>query len=117
VLVADILYTTRAQCPSACVCSDTEVNCTDAALTEFPRCKFGKDVRKVNFSYNNIPSLGVYTIREWMITSLWYLNISNNALRTLGQDSFMAQSGLEVIDLSGNELEYIPDKTFKYIPK
>jgi Leucine-rich repeat (LRR) protein len=71
----------------------------------------------VDFSYNNITSLGAYTIRKWMILSLRYLNVSNNALRTLKETSFIAQSGLEVIDFSCNELEYISEKTFMYIPR
>jgi hypothetical protein len=116
-LVANILWHVRAQCPSGCVCSYAEVNCTHAALTEFPSYKFGKDVQKVNFSCNNITSLGAYTIRKWMLISLRHLNISNNALRTLSEQSFIAQRELDVIDLSGNELEHIPEKTFMYIPK
>jgi Leucine-rich repeat (LRR) protein len=71
----------------------------------------------VDFSLNNITSLGAYTIRKWMIISLRYLNLSNNALRILDEVSFMVQRCLEVIGLSGNELEYISEETFMYIPR
>jgi hypothetical protein len=117
VLLAKLLCTVRAQCPSLCVCSVTEANCTDIALTEFPSSKFGRHVREVDFSYNNITSLDEYTIRKWMIISLRLLNISNNALRIVNDFSFVAQSGLQVIDLSGNELDHISENTFTSIPK
>jgi hypothetical protein len=76
----------------------------------------GRRLLKVDFSYNNITSVGEYTIRKWMIVSLKHMNISNNAIRTLSDKSFIGQSGLEVVDLSGNELEYISEETFMYNP-
>jgi hypothetical protein len=106
----------RSQCPSHYSCSTTEANCTNVFLTEFPSCMLGRRLLKVDFSNNNITSVGEYTIRMWMIVSLKHLNISNNAIRTLSDKSFIGQSGLKVVDLSGNELEYISEKTFMYIP-
>jgi hypothetical protein len=35
----------------------------------------------------------------------------------MSEASFMAQRELAVTDLSGNELEHIPEKTFMYVPK
>lgn len=116
-LFATIHFAAGARCPSPCVCSDIEANCTNVHLTEFPDGRFDKDLLEVDFSYNNISSVDTYTIRNWMIISLRHLNISNNAVSVLSERSFIGQSRLEVVDLSSNELEHIPGNTFTHVPR
>lgn len=52
-----------------------------------------------------------------MIVSLRRLNLSNNAINVINENSLIAQSGLEKLDLSGNKLRNIPLKTFVYPPR
>jgi Leucine-rich repeat (LRR) protein len=51
-----------------------------------------------------------------MIVSLSQLNLSNNAINIINENSLIAQNGLEELDLSGNKLTSIPVKTFMYPP-
>jgi hypothetical protein len=52
-----------------------------------------------------------------MIYRLRHLNISHNALRNLTKAHFRGNREIEVIDLSSNGLEHIPEETFMDISK
>lgn len=52
-----------------------------------------------------------------MIVSLRRLNLSNNVISIINENSLIAQSGLEKLDLSRNKFTNIPLKTFVYPPR
>jgi Leucine-rich repeat (LRR) protein len=107
----------QVQCPAPCICSATEATCEDSSLTDFPEVKFPSGLQKLVISRNNITKLDKLTIRKWMIFSLKQLNLSNNMINTINEESLMAQSGLEKLDLSRNKITNIPLKTFIYPPR
>ena len=103
-------------CPSSCSCNTTEATCISTSLTEFPVGRFPKQLQKLVISRNHITQLGASIIRNWMIVSLKELNLSNNAINRIDGKSFNGQSGLEKLDLSGNEITTFPLETFVYPP-
>jgi Leucine-rich repeat (LRR) protein len=115
--LAEVGCSARYQCPAPCICTATEATCVDSCLTEFPEGKFPSSLLKLDISRNNITKLDEYTIRKWMIVSLRELNLSNNAINVINENSLVAQSGLEKLDLSGNKITTIPLKTFLYPPR
>jgi Leucine-rich repeat (LRR) protein len=104
-------------CPSSCSCSGTEATCISSSLIEFPVERFPKQLKKLVISRKSITQLGALTIRNWMIVSLKELNLSNNAINRIDGKSFIGQSGLEKLDLSGNEITTFPLETFSYPPQ
>lgn len=106
----------KADCPTHCQCNVTEATCVDLHLTEFPEERFPSRLWKLDFSRNNITKLDEFTIRKWMIVSLKQLNLSNNEINRIHEDSFIAQSGLEKLDLSRNKIVTFPVKTVAYVP-
>jgi Leucine-rich repeat (LRR) protein len=103
-------------CPSSCSCNATVATCVSSSLTEPPVGRFPKQLQKLDISRNRITELGAVTIRNWMIVSLKELNLSNNAINRIDGKSFTGQSGLEKLDLSGNNITTFPLETFVYPP-
>jgi len=116
VLLTEARETVGNYCPSSCSCNTTVATCVSSYLTEFPGERFPKHLQKLVISSNNITKLGAFTIRNWMIISLKELNLSNNAINIIDGKSFIGQSGLEKLDLSGNNITTFPLETFVYPP-
>lgn len=104
-------------CPARCNCSTTEATCVSSSLTEFPGERFPKELLKLDISRNRITELDALTIRNWMIVSLKELNLSNNAINRINGKSLSGQSGLKILDLSGNNITSFPLQTFAYAPR
>lgn len=116
VLPGEARETVGNYCPSRCSCNTTEATCVSSSLTDFPGERFPKELQKLDISRNHVTKLGAYTIRNWMIVSLKELNLSNNAINIIDGKSLIGQSGLEKLDLSGNNITAIPLETFSYPP-
>jgi len=117
VLLGEAGETVVNYCPSSCSCNTTEATCVSSSITEFPVERFPKQLQKLVISGNRITQLGAVTIRNWMIISLKELNLSNNAINIIDGKSFIGQSGLEKLDLSGNNITTFPLETFVYPPR
>ncbi|KDR19454.1 podocan-like protein 1 [Zootermopsis nevadensis] len=116
IFLVKAVISVKGHCPARCVCSTIEGSCVELSLTKFPEERFPGSLMKLDISRNLISELGEYTIRYWMIVSLRKLNLSNNAINRINEQSLMGQSGLKELDLSGNEITTIPPKTFVYPP-
>jgi Leucine-rich repeat (LRR) protein len=117
VRLTEVSWGVEVHCPAPCICNKTAASCDKSALTNFPEKKFPSSLLELDFSRNNITKIEEFTIRKWMIVSLAQLNLSNNAISTINENSLMAQSALEKLDLSGNNIKNIPLKTFAYCPR
>ena len=128
------LSVTQAFCPSMCQCNDRllETSCVSSKLDTVP-ILLNPALRTLRLSHNRVSSLrqsfAFYTEMRWLdlshnalhslgsrhfesLQSLQHLNVSANLISSLESDAFTGLVSVTVLDLSGNRLTLLPPGLF-----
>ncbi|ESO99179.1 hypothetical protein LOTGIDRAFT_142042, partial [Lottia gigantea] len=93
-----------------CICMDKEMNCEHQNFTELPSF-IDNTLTKFRLSWNNLnASISADTFHEF--TRLTYLDLSHNNLHFLPENSFKSLWRLSTLNLANNVLTEIRNETF-----
>ncbi|XP_069675596.1 leucine-rich repeat-containing protein 70-like [Periplaneta americana] len=119
-LAVDVLCVQR-QRPSACEFSDdlSVATCRDKFLNGIASGKeeFPDGLVYLDFSGNSMKELNDYTLPEWNIHDVKYLNMSRNNIMTVTELAFFGLYLLENVDLSRNRINSFHRDAFLFLPK
>ncbi|XP_049328211.1 slit homolog 2 protein isoform X2 [Astyanax mexicanus] len=98
-----------ARCPAECSCLDTVVRCSNKALKVLPK-GIPKDVTELYLDGNQFTQVPVELSNYKHLT---LIDLSNNLISTLSNNSYSNMSDLLTLILSYNRLRCIPAKAFE----
>ncbi|KAM9449527.1 slit homolog 2 protein isoform 1-T1 [Clarias gariepinus] len=98
-----------ARCPSECSCLDTVVRCSNKGLNTLPR-GIPKDVTELYLDGNQFTQVPLELSNYKHLT---LIDLSNNQISTLSNNSYSNMSELLTLILSYNRLRCIPAKAFE----
>ncbi|KAG8591549.1 hypothetical protein GDO81_000215 [Engystomops pustulosus] len=98
-----------ARCPAECTCLDTVVRCSNKGLKALPK-GIPKDVTELDLSNNRISTLSNQSFSN--MTQLLTLILSYNRLRCIPLQAFTGLNSLRLLSLHGNDISTIPQGAF-----
>ncbi|XP_070502986.1 leucine-rich repeat-containing protein 70-like [Chironomus tepperi] len=119
VILISILVITKANgfCPSKCICdgdlNNSKARCIGAGLDVVP-IQLNPNVKHINLTDNKIATVYSTLSFYYMLETL---DISNNALETLGTKNFITQENLRKLFLQRNVIKKLNKETFKGMNK
>ncbi|CAG0919788.1 unnamed protein product [Notodromas monacha] len=96
-------------CPRGCQCEGTVVRCSRSKLQEIPK-DIPQETTELDLSNNKISVLGNNTFGN--LTRLETLIISYNKLECIHSNSLAGLHALRILSLHGNDISRIPEGTF-----
>jgi hypothetical protein len=114
VIVAAVQVNSQQLCPSVCQCDSKQAACTDlfSDVTDMTQHRFHPALRelRVHGTTNLEPEEDRFL--RWNITSLTYLDLSQNNITKIWQAAFYSLAYLEDIYLKGNNISTVNSQTF-----
>lgn len=97
-------------CPSGCTCVDTIVRCSGKGLTEFPN-GIPTDTTELYLDNNRLRHIPIESVQR--LRNLIKLDLSQNQIIVLENDTFKGLDRLSTLILSFNQLECMEETSLK----
>jgi hypothetical protein len=116
VIVTAVQVNSQALCPSVCKCDSELTTCTDlfSDVTDMTQHRFHSALRQLRVTGTTNLELEEDRFLRWNITSLTYLDLSQNNITKIWQRAFYSLAYLEYLYLSGNGITTLHYQTFYY---
>ena len=115
VIVTAVQVNSQELCPSVCRCYSEKATCTDlfSDVTHMTQHRFSCGLRLLRVTWRtNLEGEDLFL--RWNITSLIYLNLSQNNITKIWQRAFYSLADLEELYLSGHNITTLDSQKFYF---
>ena len=116
VIVTAVQVNSQELCPGVCQCKGYNVTCANlfSDVTNTTQETFHSTLRRLRVTGNTRLELEEDFFLRWNISSLKYLDLSENNITNIWQRAFYSLAYLQELYLSGNSITTLHSQTFYY---
>ncbi|PSN34031.1 hypothetical protein C0J52_19864 [Blattella germanica] len=108
-------YQWKNACPSKCICTEVVTNCASTGMTSIQPLHPSSQI--YHFENNRIMRIKTGTFFKNYYKEMTELHLQNNLIRIIEPQFFQKDNNIKLINMSINNIQYIPPNTFDNLLK
>ena len=115
-IVTAVQVNSQELCPGVCQCKSEQANCTNlfSDVQNVTQHRFQSSLKELRVTGSSRLELEEDLFQRWSITSLTYLDLSQNNITKIWQRAFYSLAYLQELYLSGNSIRNLHSQTTYY---